>query len=1241
MTQLNTLLTLFSELLKTPVTVDSEILKVFGAFKDNARITPRPSSAVLLRVGDHSIYVPAPYPRESEHLVPVFLLNGKECVLPIVRLMIEINGSVEREYISYEAWISDAFRRWRFQYWHGTDTGVISLMDLFHKKHDKYANLPQKLHFIQFAMLYAIKGYRDQKSVGFRKNLNVIFPKMPPWFRPFGGSLLSKASSRALVLTAKWKLAPINEPKKAKENDVPQEPSFTQYPAILSDKSGKKLRINPSDDGDRGLDPVHTPEQEAVRIQGHLGKGVQIDDRKLNKCANGLAMSVSTRQLPFAGYNDPRRLLLAAKMQAQAIDLYQAEEPIVRSSSAESDDPPPPGANLLVGYLAWEGWNHEDAWVISQSAAKRFEGHQESVQWIGIRSLEMRPKWRRDGVSVEAGQILVHRYVSCQYHDLHFDKWSRPNSKKLRGLVRIRPTPEDKAKKKGTIRVRHFDLTKPHLLPSGWKVDKNILAHFRMIIEIRIQQRYDLQVGDKLANRHGHKGIVGKILPDNQMPLLNGNRLEALIDPISVVNRSNWGQVYESLAGATANETDKSVIESPGNDVLSAAKKYGADDYGRWNISPPNDGDSWLKAPTQTVAGTQFVMRLPQHASEKYLTSPSLIVANRKSSKRQRFGERAYWALMAHGLVDLPRNSVHESVAQWGRFLQVAGFEFDQQLLCIKRITLSGEPPVEAKRLDLSDETSVDDMWCQIDKVSDDNDFTVLVFPKAVEIERPPHGGSKDQNKVAIKWIRVLPINDRPPYERDDGHEHKHDLTSRYKNIITYAKKKASTKSLDDLKRALFSLMSIAYTTAVGLNANGLGSSKESIVGKKITSREVPRSGSAVISPAGSRNEGPNTIWIPLKMMRDIFGTLSEGMAWISRDPVLDRGGLLRVTCKPGKTLTIQVPPSILGPLAGDFDGDTAKVFAELPNAKKEDSAAQPSNLAIDGLKKPLIWSGKQYVFGLHNILKNSAARNRLNVELGLLGSPAIKAPESDQTAKDMLEAWVLEVATITSPQTQWWATLERHMLNGLAQNAGMGFGVMSADELLKSPLLKSGAAKREIYEDGHAISELMSSILAGCSLKMFEEKSSPENDPIAVFMVPNKGLVRSFGGVVRRLLFRLKERDPALVRHVHALTAPLYQLALTSKNGTKKLPQADCELIFESICGSSEDWDVGETIKAMWEDRNVKFAVAEIMKMIEPEFPWLKFLRHPHTLAEMLQTESSEPIRLRPDDFLSYPFQT
>ncbi len=79
-------------------------------------------------------------------------------------------------------------------------------------------------------------------------------------------------------------------------------------------------------------------------------KGVQIDDRKLNKCANGLAMSVSTRQLPFAGYNDPRRLLLAAKMQAQAIDLYQAEEPIVRSSSAESDDPPPPGANLLVGY---------------------------------------------------------------------------------------------------------------------------------------------------------------------------------------------------------------------------------------------------------------------------------------------------------------------------------------------------------------------------------------------------------------------------------------------------------------------------------------------------------------------------------------------------------------------------------------------------------------------------------------------------------------------------------------------------------------------------------------------------------------------------------------------------------------------------------------------------------------------------------------------------------------------------
>src|SRR5262249_43096063 len=124
---------------------------------------------------------------------------------------------------------------------------------------------------------------------------------------------------------------------------------------------------------------------------------------------------------------------------------------------------------------------------------------------------------------------------------------------------------------------------------------------WRAVYRVRIRRTLPLHVGDKLANRHGHKGVVGAILPDDEMPRWGAPPLDEHHAPLRVPTRSTGGQVYGPVAGAVAGEGE-SIAGLTAGGVLSRAAALGIDRRGRSRIDPPAKG-GWLGEAVEAITG--------------------------------------------------------------------------------------------------------------------------------------------------------------------------------------------------------------------------------------------------------------------------------------------------------------------------------------------------------------------------------------------------------------------------------------------------------------------------------------------------------------------------------------------------------------------------------------------------------------------------------------------------------------
>ncbi|MBE9032194.1 DNA-directed RNA polymerase subunit beta [filamentous cyanobacterium LEGE 11480] len=352
------------------------------------------------------------------------------------------------------------------------------------------------------------------------------------------------------------------------------------------------------------------------------------------------------------------------------------------------------GQNVLVAYMPWEGYNYEDAILISErlvfndvytsihiekheiEARQTKLGPEEITREIpnvgedALRNLDDNGIIRK-GAWVESGDILVGKVTPKGESD------QPPEEKLLRAIfgekardVRDNSLRVPNGEKGRVVDVRVFTREQGDELPPG----------ANMVVRVYVAQKRKIQVGDKMAGRHGNKGIISRILPVEDMPYLpDGTPMDIVLNPLGVPSRMNVGQVYECLlgwAGENLNSRFKMVPfdEMHGeeksretvHEKLREARENRIDHTGEgeWVFDDDNagkiqvyDGRTGEPFDRAVTVGKAYMLKLVHLVDDKIharSTGPYSLVTQQPLGGKaqqggQRFGEMEVWALEAFG----------------------------------------------------------------------------------------------------------------------------------------------------------------------------------------------------------------------------------------------------------------------------------------------------------------------------------------------------------------------------------------------------------------------------------------------------------------------------------------------------------------------------------------------------------------------------------------------------------------
>ena len=332
------------------------------------------------------------------------------------------------------------------------------------------------------------------------------------------------------------------------------------------------------------------------------------------------------------------------------------------------------GKNILMGFMTWEGYNYEDAILLNERMVKEdvftsihieeYEtesrdtklGPEEITRDIpnvgedALQNLDERGIIRV-GAEVRAGDILVGKVTPKGETDLTAEE------RLLRAIF------GEKARE-----VRDTSLKVPHG-ESGIIVDVKVFTReagdelspgVNMVVRVYIAQKRKISVGDKMAGRHGNKGVVSRILPQEDMPFLpDGTPLDIVLNPLGVPSRMNIGQVLEVHLGYAA----KALGWKVATPVFNGADEQDIEDtLNLAGLSP--DGKSWLydgrtgeRFDNRVTVGYVYFLKLHHLVDDKIharSTGPYSLVTQQPLGGKaqfggQRFGEMEVWALEAYG----------------------------------------------------------------------------------------------------------------------------------------------------------------------------------------------------------------------------------------------------------------------------------------------------------------------------------------------------------------------------------------------------------------------------------------------------------------------------------------------------------------------------------------------------------------------------------------------------------------
>jgi len=332
------------------------------------------------------------------------------------------------------------------------------------------------------------------------------------------------------------------------------------------------------------------------------------------------------------------------------------------------------GRNVLVGFMTWEGYNYEDAILISEKLVKEdvFTSIHIEEYEAEARDTKLGPEEiTRDipNVSEESLKDLDDRGIirigaEVRSGDILVGKVTPKGETELTAEERLlRAIFGEKARE-----VRDTSLRVPHG-ESGIIVDVKVFTRengdelppgVNQLVRVYIAQKRKISVGDKMAGRHGNKGVISRILPEEDMPFLpDGTPLEIVLNPLGVPSRMNIGQVLEVHLGYAARALGWKIATpvfdgATEMDIIETLKKAGLPEDGK-NVL--RDGRTGEPFNNRVTIGYMYMMKLAHLVDDKIharSTGPYSLVTQQPLGGKaqfggQRFGEMEVWALEAYG----------------------------------------------------------------------------------------------------------------------------------------------------------------------------------------------------------------------------------------------------------------------------------------------------------------------------------------------------------------------------------------------------------------------------------------------------------------------------------------------------------------------------------------------------------------------------------------------------------------
>jgi DNA-directed RNA polymerase subunit beta len=332
------------------------------------------------------------------------------------------------------------------------------------------------------------------------------------------------------------------------------------------------------------------------------------------------------------------------------------------------------GQNMLVAFMSWSGNNYEDAIILSERVVKnsKFSSIHIEEFVINVRDTKLGPEVTtcdipnvgeaklknlaedgivRVGAEVRPGDILVGKISPKGETQL------TPEERLLRSIFgeKARDVKDTSKRMEGGKRGRVISV-KVFSREKGDKLESGIIKK----IYIEVAELRNVSVGDKLAGRHGNKGVISKILPEEEMPYMeDGRPVDVILTPLGVPSRMNLGQILELHLGLAANTLNYQAIVPPFTgatdvEIKEELKKAGFDESGKMKLRDGRTGEYF----DQPVAvGYMYILKLHHMVEDKIhmrsIGPYSLITQQPLGGKAQgggqRFGEMEVWALLGHG----------------------------------------------------------------------------------------------------------------------------------------------------------------------------------------------------------------------------------------------------------------------------------------------------------------------------------------------------------------------------------------------------------------------------------------------------------------------------------------------------------------------------------------------------------------------------------------------------------------